>query len=527
MAQLGFHHNLNLTKDFIFVYFDSIMALRYSTWVRRTPLKIIDAILIDRENFSKGLFTPEKSLGWKTGLGFNSEHFSLAVKGSDPLDVMKSILPEYLEEAHSREFKVFVYINVHWHDVSDLEKHRDWFQVDYSGKVIDDVYGKGLMPCVNSPGWREYSYNIIKGIAELGPDGIFLDGPVFHWRGCYCSYCRKLFKEKYGIELPRKGDLNNPDHLKLVEFQRESMVNYMKGAFEVVKSVDPEIAIYLNGEPARPSWATGRDNVRLSKYQDLVGAEGGFEYYNLFETPVFKPGMTAKLLEAQAPDKPRVIFIAAKHSPWNKEVLTPAELANRCAQTIANGAYYWIGYTYDGRLDSIIKKINSWVDKCGEYLVGTHDVSDVAVYWSQATGDIYGGEVPVSDFTGETKKVKRDYLKSIYGAYELLVRSRIPFKFVISPSQLNGIRLLVLPNVAFLSKEEAEGIRDFVKKGGVLFATYETSLYDIGGKRDDFLLGDLLGVKYVLVSRSLIAKIVDAKIREKYGIKKSGKVPSA
>jgi len=40
-------------------------------------------------------------------------------------------------------------------------------------------------------------------------------------------------------------------------------------------------------------------------------------------------------------------------------------------------------------------------------------------------------------------------------------------------------------------------------------------------------LAELLGVKYVLVSRSLIAKIVDAKIREKYGIKKGDKVPSA
>ena len=33
-------------------------------------------------------------------------------------------------------------------------------------------------------------------------------------------------------------------------------------------------------------------------------------------------------------------------------------------------------------------------------------------------------------------------------------------------------------------------------------------------------LAELLGVKYVLVSRSLIAKIADAKIREKYGMQR-------
>ena len=61
-------------------------------------------------------------------------------------------------------------------------------------------------------------------------------------------------------------------------------------------------------------------------------------------------------------------------------------------------------------------------------------------------------------------------------------------------------------------------IVEYAKKNNLILVTQDQKPAD---------LAELLGVKYVLVSRSLIAKIVDAKIREKYGIKKGGKVPSA
>ena len=468
------------------------------SWVRRVPLKIVDAVLIDSESFRKGEFDAAKSAEWKAGLGFNAEHFSLAIKAYERLGELRGVLEDYLREARKRGLKVFVYLNVHWADVSQLEAHPDWFQVDYDGKVIDDVYGRGLMPCVNSPGWRESSYSLIGEVAELGPDGIFLDGPVFHVRGCYCRWCRSAFEKKYGIEQPRKGDLADPRYPKLVEFQKESLASYMEGAYVAVKKVNPEVAVYMNGQPPGPSWATGRDNELLSRHQDLVGAEGGFEYYNLFETPVFKPGLTAKLLEAQVPEKPRVVFIAANHSPWCREMLTPAELLNRCAQTLANGAFYWIGITWwSAKIAEAVKRANFWVDAAADLLVGTRNASSVALYWSQSTCDYYGGEVPVSDFTGETKRVARDYLKSVYGAYEMLLRLRVPFKLATSPRQLDGVEVLIIPNAAYLSDEEAEGLRGFVEKGGVLVASFETGLYGPDGPRGNFVLADLFGVDYV------------------------------
>ena len=59
-------------------------------------------------------------------------------------------------------------------------------------------------------------------------------------------------------------------------------------------------------------------------------------------------------------------------------------------------------------------------------------------------------------------------------------------------ADLQGIRVLVLPNVACMSPRAAEVVRRFVAAGGGLIATFETSLYDENyQRRPDSALADL------------------------------------
>jgi hypothetical protein len=58
-------------------------------------------------------------------------------------------------------------------------------------------------------------------------------------------------------------------------------------------------------------------------------------------------------------------------------------------------------------------------------------------------------------------------------------------------------KTLILPNLAALSDAQCEQIRAFVRKGGSVVATHETSLYDERGKqRKNFALADLFGVDW-------------------------------
>jgi hypothetical protein len=68
---------------------------------------------------------------------------------------------------------------------------------------------------------------------------------------------------------------------------------------------------------------------------------------------------------------------------------------------------------------------------------------------------------------------------------------------LLDPEHVDRYKLLVLPNVAALSDPQCDQLRAYVKRGGSLLATFETSLYDEKGtRRRDFGLADLLGVSF-------------------------------
>jgi hypothetical protein len=82
-----------------------------------------------------------------------------------------------------------------------------------------------------------------------------------------------------------------------------------------------------------------------------------------------------------------------------------------------------------------------------------------------------------------------------------LIESRVPFEMVndrlMDAEHLKPFRLLILPNIAALSEQQCEQLRRYVRSGGSLVATFETSLYDERGERKaDFGLADLFGVSY-------------------------------
>jgi hypothetical protein len=75
-----------------------------------------------------------------------------------------------------------------------------------------------------------------------------------------------------------------------------------------------------------------------------------------------------------------------------------------------------------------------------------------------------------------------------------LVRARVPYLpvHVDDIGAQSQLRLLILPNVGALSDAQVERIRAFVRGGGSVIATGDTSLYDEwGDARSDFALADL------------------------------------
>jgi hypothetical protein len=81
-----------------------------------------------------------------------------------------------------------------------------------------------------------------------------------------------------------------------------------------------------------------------------------------------------------------------------------------------------------------------------------------------------------------------------------LIAGHLPFGVVTKRSldKLDRIKTLVLSNVHHMDATEVTAIRDWVDRGGTLYASGATSLVNTEGQRqDDFMLADVFGVSLV------------------------------
>ncbi len=97
--------------------------------------------------------------------------------------------------------------------------------------------------------------------------------------------------------------------------------------------------------------------------------------------------------------------------------------------------------------------------------------------------------------------IRERYLPHVFGAFRMGVEEHLPVSLVsdweLTPEGLAPYRVLLLPNAAALSDAQAEAVRAFVRAGGGVVATGDTSLADeLGRPRPDFALSDLFGVSF-------------------------------
>src|SRR5436190_23123082 len=115
----------------------------------------------------------------------------------------------------------------------------------------------------------------------------------------------------------------------------------------------------------------------------------------------------------------------------------------------------------------------------------TANLARVAMVNSNQSGIFTAGGTAFT--AGDGVRAARRVTDSQNGYYQALVEARIPFEMVddrlMTPDRLIPFRVLVLADVAALSDRQCQQIRDFVKTGGRIVATGETSLYDELGQR--------------------------------------------
>jgi len=381
--------------------------------------------------------------------------------------------------------------------------HPDWFTMNEEGKPYkaDDLF----ITCVNGPYYNEHLPAVMREISQLyHPEG-FTDNS---WSGlgrdsiCYCMNCQKSFKSISGHEIPRKKNWDDQIYREWIKWNYDRRIEIWEMNNKVTKAAGGENCIWsgMNSAFITEQGKTFRDFKEICKRADIIMLDDqarrnstGFQFN----------AMTGKLIHGILGwDKliPESMAMYQAHTPWFRLASKPEPEARMwMINGISGGIQPWwhiVGASHeDRRMYHSAEAIFNWHKDNEEFLINRLPVASVGVVWSQENSDFYGRD-------------EAEYLvdKSFQGITQALTRSRIPFVPVHANDiarESQKLSLLILPNLAVMSKDQVESVRKFVNNGGSIIATGETSLFNEWGvKQKDFALADIFGAHVIEVSQN-------------------------
>lgn len=442
------------------------------------------------------------------GLSFMVGHLSNRIcyfKSNNFKEPHRDYLGRYLNLSRKAGYRTLVYFNTHAIKPEFGADYPEWKQIRYDGSTIEDLYGVETAFCVNSP-WRDWVRSVCLDLCQYPIDGILFDGPCLFANACYCKYCKDLYYKKYGKEMPPKKP-GHPELKELADFQSDSLREFFKHSNDAIKSLRPNVALYGNSGPREePYYIVGRNNRVLIKDQDILIAEGGFVYGELSGQPVWKQGSNAKYYQTQANGKPTMVANSPAHGPWRSYYITEAELRLANIQPVVHGSGIWFSSFYWFKEQPEFKEVAKdykFFSTNKEYYFNTRSKSRVAIVWPENSLNFYNRPTVLhGDFTqgGVVGEDVGNIGDEFNGFYDALIKSHIPCDIIdeysVENEDISKYDLIILPNVSCTGEKFDNNIRRYVKEGGNIIASFETSMCKENGEREESpSLEDLFGIK--------------------------------
>ena len=387
-------------------------------------------------------------------------------------------------------------------DVYDA--HPDWIAVDAEGRQRKHWADPELwVTCALGPYNFEFMTAVTREIVSLYKvDAIFSN----RWSGsgmCYCEHCRRNFKAFSGLELPRTRNPQDPARRQHILWRQERLFELWRLWDREIRKINPGASFIANAGGGALS------DLDMKTIGELAPTLFADRQARRGLMPPWSNGKNGKEYGATLGHKAIAgIFSVGVEEPyrWKDSVQHGDEIRLWVADGIAHNLRPWFtkfnAKVVDHRWTKVVEDLYVWHYNNERYLRNQQSLARVALVYSQQTAAFYGGE-------HARAKVEDHAL----GFYQALVEARIPFDMVhdrlLDPARISRYRTLILPNIAALSSAQCRQVMDFVRAGGNLVATHESSLYDEWGvRRDDFGLAALFGASF--------AGRIDTGIRNSY-----------
>ena len=377
-----------------------------------------------------------------------------------------------------------------YQDVYDA--HPDWIAVDAQGhKRPHPDYPGMWLTCALGPYNFEFMTDVTREIVTMyDVNGVFSN----RWTGsgvCYCEHCQANFRAAFNSDLPRTRDPRDPVYRNYVVWEQQRLFELWRLWDTEIRKARPDARYIANSGGGALS---GLDMKTVGEMAPTLFAD---RQCRSGEMAIWANGKNAKEYRATLGNKAiGGIFNVGIVAPyrWLNSAKSPAETRLWVQDGVANGLRPWFnmvsGQVHDRRGLKVIEDLYVWHHKWERYLRNTEPIARVGMVYSQQTAQFYAG--PQAG-----RKVEDPAL----GMYQALIEARIPFEMVhdrmLDAATLDRYKLLIMPNIAALSDAQCQQIREYVRRGGSIVATYETSLYDEwGNPRKDFGLADLFGASF-------------------------------
>ncbi|MDA2925481.1 Tat pathway signal protein, partial [Acidobacteria bacterium AH-259-L09] len=408
----------------------------------------------------------------------------------------RDLFGELVKAAHEDGLVVLARMDSNRTHQEFYRAHSDWFARDINGQPYRaaDRY----ITCIHSPYYDEYIPNILREvIGREKPVGITDNS----WSGldrnriCYCKYCVEKFHAASGKDLPKAKDWDSAVYRQWIKWNYARRVEVWDLNNRTTKAAGGPHCLWLGMVGGDPISQGGRfrdmkeilgraemimldDQGRSDSIGFQENAEMGKRLHGLLGWDKVIPESMA--MYQRAPTFRKAVASKAEARMW---------MVSGFAGTIQPWWHHVGAYQWDRRQFRTAEPVYRWYEANQAYLVKRRPVATVGVVWSQENADFYGRDEA-------HELVALPY----YGVIQALVRARIPYLPVhadhIDPDG-SGLSLLILPNLAVMTKTQIVSVRRFVERGGGLLATGEASLYEEwGDKRSDFALADLFGARF-------------------------------
>ncbi len=417
----------------------------------------------------------------------------------------ENMLGDLVRECHGNGIRVMVRVDFRGVEKARYEQRPDWFAQEADGSPKTGWGVADLRkPCYNAVYANGHAVNFIRKLMEKYEiDGVWENCVGFGDGPCYCQRCRTLYRKASGEEIPEGIAYEAKEFEKYRNWKAQCADAHLARMRETVKSFGEDKAYcaeIFGMFHASNALRTGIDLYSAGRHFDFLvspafldgSANPGQKWDNLIYA-----ASSMRFLKAIDDTRQCVLLCGNNGTKWRYVKAPCVETKIWMWQAAGVGAGFWNcmfngqhpGGTFDRRNEGIETEVYRYLRDNEAWLDGQRPKAEAGIFYSRYSRDALGNDSESAD----------GYGVFIKGVERVLVERHIPYNFIpdldFSTKRLQGIRVLIVPNAAYLNDEHVEVIREYVRNGGGLVASYETSLYDEKGKkRPDFGLGDVFGV---------------------------------